>query len=89
MVKLQSYYDKAPYPIQNVLLNLYALGIHKERYGKPFSRAFEEMKQTQWFSTELIYQYQLEKLKAIVKHAYNTVPFYRKRYDEHGVCPRT
>ncbi len=83
----QAIYDKAPYGVQNILLNLYALGIHRERYGKPFTLAFEELQQTQWFSPEKIHLYQAERLRSLVKHAYETVPFYQKRYDEHGVRP--
>ena len=30
---------------------------------------------------------QSEKLKKIVAHAYNNSPFYKKRFDEHGVHP--
>jgi len=87
MNKLQSIYDKVPYHIQSVLLNLYAICIHRERYGKPFARAFKELQKTQWFSPDQIYQYQFERLKELVKHSYDTVPFYRKRYDEYGVRP--
>lgn len=87
MSNLQSLYNKAPYHLQSILLNLYALRIQKERYGKPFARAFEDLQKTQWYSPEQIHQYQFKRLQAIVKHAYDTVPFYRKRYDEHGVRP--
>ena len=87
MAKSQGFYDNAPYWVQSILLNIYALGIHRERYGKPFALAFEELQKTQWFSPDQIYQYQFERLKAVVKHAYETVPFYRKRYDEYGVRP--
>lgn len=87
MGTFQWFYDKAPYPLQSFLLNLYALRIHRERYGKSFSRAFDELQKTQWFSSEQIYRYQRERLQGIVKHAYDTVPFYRKRFDEHGVRP--
>lgn len=87
MNKLQRIYDIMPYPIQSILLNIYALSIHLERYGKPFSLAFEELLQTQWFSPEQIRQYQFERLKSLIEHAYNTVPYYRKLYDTHGVKP--
>ncbi|WP_291323121.1 hypothetical protein [Desulfonatronospira sp.] len=87
MGRLQSLYNKAPYGVQSVLLNLYALGIHRERYGRPFARALEELKKTQWYSPDQIHQYQLERLQALIKHAYDTVPFYGKRFAEHGVRP--
>ena len=87
MGNLQKFYDKAPYWTQNIMLNIYSLSIHWERYGKPFARAFEELQQTQWYSPEQIREYQLVRLQKLIKHAYETVPFYRKRYDEYGVRP--
>lgn len=38
-------------------------------------------------SRKHIEEYQLEKIKGIVKHAYNNVPFYREKYDWAGVKP--
>lgn len=87
MSGLQAIYDKVPYWLQHLLLNAHAFRIHRERYGKPFKRAFDELQQTQWFSPEQIHKYQTKRLQALVKHAYNTVPFYRKYYDKHGVLP--
>ncbi|MBD1399330.1 phenylacetate--CoA ligase family protein [Pelovirga terrestris] len=87
MGKLQNLYDKSPYVAQHVLLNLYACRIHVERYGKPFHAALEELTKTQWYTPDEIAAYQLERLKKIVKHAYETVPFYRKRFDEYQVRP--
>lgn len=44
------------------------------------------MKQ-QWFKPKHILELQLSGLKAIVKHAYKNVPFYRKRFREFGIKP--
>jgi phenylacetate-CoA ligase len=88
MTMLQSIYDKSPYWIQNSLLNLYAIGIHKERYGKNFNIALQNLRESQWFSLEQIKEYQLEKVKILIEHAYETVPFYKERYREHGVHPK-
>lgn len=87
MGRLQSFYDKAPYWMQSVMFNAYAFRIHRERYGKPFRRAFDELQKTQWFSPEQIHKYQTVRLQALVKHAYHTVPFYKRHYDKHGVRP--
>lgn len=83
----QSFYDLAPYGVQNVLLNLYSFRIHRERYGKPFRQAFDELNKTQWYTPEKISDYQTVRLRALVKHAYNTVPFYHELYNKHGVHP--
>lgn len=50
MSTLQAIYDKSPYWLQHVMLNIYACDIHLERYGKPFRRVFDELKRTQWYS---------------------------------------
>jgi phenylacetate-CoA ligase len=83
----QQIYDLAPYWLQHLLLNSYALRIHLERYGKPFRQAFEELQQTQWFPPDRIRQYQTQRLRKLISHAYETVPFYRELYDKHGVKP--
>jgi len=87
MGNLQSIYDKAPYWIQHSLLNFYAFGVHRERYGQAFRVAFDELQQTQWFSPDQIHEYQASRLRSIVRHAYTTVPFYRDLYKKHGVHP--
>lgn len=88
MSQHQNFYDNSPHWLQSILLNMYAMRIHLERYGKPFKNAFDELHKTQWFSKEQIYHYQSERLKKLVTHAYNTVPFYRKHYDKSGVNPK-
>lgn len=87
MSNFQKIYDAAPSWLQSILLNLYAYQIHRERYGKSFKRAFDELQKTQWFTPEQIKQYQFARLKALISHAYNTVPYYHSRYDEQGVHP--
>jgi phenylacetate-CoA ligase len=84
---LQRLYNKAPYWIQHALLNTYAYYIHRERYGKSFTRVFNELQQTQWYSPSQIRQYQTVRFQALIKHAYDTVPFYRRRYDKYGIRP--
>jgi phenylacetate-CoA ligase len=84
---IQTFYNKSPYWLQHILLNTYAFRIHQERYGKPFIRAFGELDRTQWFSQSQINEYQNKRLKEIVKHAYENVPFYKKLYDKYAVRP--
>lgn len=87
MSRLQYIYDNSPHFFQSLLLNLYSFHIHRERYGKQFNLAFNNLKKTQWFSTDQIYSYQFEQFKLLLTHAYCTVPFYRNLYDKYGVKP--
>ena len=42
---------------------------------------------SQYWSNEQILSYQEEKLRLIIHHAYNNVPFYRKTFDKLGLSP--
>jgi phenylacetate-CoA ligase len=74
---LQTFYERSPVPIQTMLLNLKALDLYIERYGRKFDRLFEEFDRNQWLSPGQLEEYQNEKLRALIRHAENTVPYYR------------
>ena len=44
-------------------------------------------KKIECMSRDEMRELQSEKLKKIVAHAYNNSPFYKRRFDEHGVRP--
>ena len=46
-----------------------------------------QLKRTQWLSREDVRKLQLGKLRAIVRHAYNNVPFYHSQFKEAGIRP--
>jgi phenylacetate-CoA ligase len=46
-----------------------------------------QLRHNQWLPRKKLDQLQFKKLKAIVSHAYEKVPFYRRLYNEHGVRP--
>lgn len=82
---LQDIYNNSPYYIQRLLLNLYAAKIHKERYGNKFKSVFSELEKTQHFSKDQIIEYQTNKFLSIVKHAYQTVPYYKNLFNKHAI----
>ncbi len=82
---LQDLYNNSPYFIQRLLLNLHAAKIHKERYGNKFKHVFSNLEKTQYFSQDQIIEYQTNKFLSIVKHAYKTVPYYKKLFNLHGI----
>lgn len=53
--------------------------------AREIERAFER---DQWLSPEEIQAVAWEKLKALLDHAYERAPFYRRRFDALGVTPR-
>ena len=44
---LQMLYDASPALIQTLMLNMYAGGVHKERYGKAFLKIAKELEKRQ------------------------------------------
>lgn len=47
----------------------------------------KEMEKIQYLSRGEIEQLQLERLRTLIKHAYDNCPFYTKRLDEAGIAP--
>jgi len=45
------------------------------------------LRKQQWLKPEELEQIQLRKLKRIIKHAYENVPYYRKLFDSAGIRP--
>lgn len=52
-----------------------------------FALAYGRMRRAQWLSCERLAALQLRKLQAIMAHAYDTVPFYRRRLETAGITP--
>ncbi len=84
---LQILYDASPALIQTMMLNMYAGGVHKERYGKVFRNVASELEKTQYFSADQIDEYQQRRMREIVTQAYGSVPYYRELFDKIKIKP--
>ena len=63
---------------------LWLLG-KKEGFDMAANRRF--VRQTQYWSTQQIAQYQNEKLQELIQHAYHHVPYYHDYFKAHGLLP--
>lgn len=84
---LQSVYDKCPPAVQNLLLSSYSFYINYQRYGGKFETRYEEFLSNQWLSAEELLEYQNIRLRSIIKHAYNNVPYYHDLMEEKYLKP--
>ena len=84
---LEKIYNHSPSFLQNLLVNLYGLEIFFREYGKKFQKRLKEFEKTQWYSLDELKEYQNEKLKALIKHCYENVPYYRRVMDEKKLRP--
>ncbi len=78
-------YQKFPYPLQNISVSLYGLKLRRQRYNRSFQFMLEKLKRSEWESKFEILEHQNRNAIRIIHHAYETVPFYKSWYDEHGV----
>jgi len=82
-----SIYGRAPVWVQNVACSLSGIRMRWERYGRVFRRALRFLEESQWWSYQEQRAYQDEKLADLVRHAYETVPYYREVFDERKLKP--
>ncbi len=81
-------YYRLPVFLQNCAFSLYGWHTSRKRYNRHFHEQLARLEQTQWWSAAQIRAFQDEQVALIVRHAYDTVPFYRRWYDENGVDVR-
>lgn len=84
---LSAAYNRIPAWGQNLALTAYSALLDRERYGGRFGEFRTLLAQSERWSLAELRAYQDERLRAVVKHAYETVPYYRRRFDEIGLRP--
>lgn len=61
--------------------------MRRRRYNRTFHEALRFLEKSQWWSLEELRSYQNERLQQLIKHAYDTVPYYRRIFDERKLTP--
>ena len=71
-----------PYLMENLALPVYDIvrGTYRFRFGKVLQK-------TQWLSREEIERLQTRNLRVLLKHAYESVPYYRRIFRQRGLSP--
>jgi phenylacetate-CoA ligase len=80
-------YRVAPVWCQNLMLTGFSTLLERERYSGRYAEFQDLLVKTEWYSRDQLVAYQDEQLREIVRYAYDTVPFYRRRFDEHRLTP--
>ena len=57
------------------------------KFGPPFSRILEDLETSQWSTPEQFAELQNRKLKALIRHSYQNVPYYRALFDKLRLTP--
>jgi phenylacetate-CoA ligase len=80
-------YARCPIPIQNLVISHYGRRILRERFGAGFEETMAFLERSERLSSEEIEAYQNERLRAMARHAYETVPHYRDAMDARRLRP--
>ncbi|MCG2587070.1 phenylacetate--CoA ligase family protein [Rhodohalobacter sulfatireducens] len=56
-------------------------------YPIEIAQLFRFLKRSKAFTYQQLVEHQNEKLRSIIRHAYQHVPYYRELFDEHGIKP--
>jgi phenylacetate-CoA ligase len=63
----------------------YAVKIVK--YNRAFKNILAELEESQWYPPERLQDLQNIKLRRLIKHAYENVPYYNRQFKRHGLSP--
>lgn len=81
-------YDSSPVCIQNSLLSLEGRRLWEQRFDREFEKVTELWEKTQWLSRHELVEYQNENLNLLIKHSYETVPYYQRVMKERKLSPK-
>lgn len=80
-------YLKLPNFLQNIACSYEGWHINRSRFGKPFQKLLLEAEERTYWSAAKIHDYRDQRLRAFINHCYQTVPFYRRRFQELRLSP--
>ncbi len=82
-------YYKLPVFLQNMACYVEGSRIRRTRYGRDFWRFLEEYESRNDWSYEHLCGYRDTKLQQMIKHCYDTVPYYTRLFHELGIDYRS
>jgi len=84
---VEQVYPRLPVFLQNAACWYYGRREARVRFGKKFEGHLRELLESERWSASEIEAYQNEKLRELVRHAYEHVPYYRERWKALKLCP--
>lgn len=88
LATMEKLYWRAPLSAQKLIFHCYGYLYDRQRFSKPYHSYYQEMQERQWWSAGDLQCYQEEQLRSLVRHAYETVPYYARIFRELRLHPR-
>lgn len=82
---LKRIYDLAPASVQSALVSAFSARLERQRYGGRFEEFRSLLEESQWWDAQKMRDWQDERLRAIVRHADEHVPYYHELFRHHGI----
>lgn len=73
--------------INELIVSKFGMPIVERIKGWPVTRYLHELEKSQWWTPQQLVEMQNEKLRLMVRHAYDTVHYYRELFDSMGLRP--
>ena len=86
-VLAEQIYPRLPVFLQNAACWYYGRKEARLRFGRAFNRRLQELTDSEKWSAGEIEAYQNDKLRVLIRHAYENVPYYRERWQELKIVP--
>jgi phenylacetate-CoA ligase len=82
-----SLYEKSPIWTKSVYSTFYGLIKSYKESNNILKNFVDELIDMQWWDLDKLHQIQNQRLNRLLVHAYNTVPYYKKIFNEYGLSP--
>ena len=83
----EEFYRRSPLWAQTLLLNAAAVRIERHRYGSSCDQALASMLASERWDRDQLEEYQNQRLRAVLRGAYDQSSYYRETFDQHGITP--
>lgn len=84
---LMSTYYSSPYFFQNLVVSAYGYYYRKQNLNKIVFNRLNELEKTQYYTEVELENYQNKKLRKLIKHAYENVPYYHRIFRQLNLSP--
>ena len=76
---------KMPNIIKSPIINTYSSLPDSLKYGQIFNKTYKFLKSSELWSQEQHNEYQMKKVKEIIKYSYENVPYYTRLFNENNI----
>jgi phenylacetate-CoA ligase len=84
---VERFYERSPVVVQHAMISAYGLRLKRARYGGRFKSYLEELERTERYSEHELEELQNEKLRTLIRHCYENVPYYWNLFRELNLTP--